>query len=146
MTILVCPLSKVLEMVERHKPGRVISLLDPDFTFPDLGPAYAGKHLRLRFHDVDVANEYEIGPSAQHVDRLLQFLRSSKATHVLPQPDCARARFGDCAAPGGAAGQTESGDGCAGRHGDVTRRADERRDREYGARPAVDSGRRGRCV
>jgi predicted protein tyrosine phosphatase len=83
MTILVCPLSKVLEMVERHKPGRVISLLDPDYTFPDLGPAYAGRHLQLRFHDVDVANDLEIGPSAQHVDRLLRFLRSCKAVDVL---------------------------------------------------------------
>ena len=83
MTILVCPLSKVLEMVERHKPTRVISLLDPEFTFPDLGPEYAGKHLRLRFHDVDVANHSETGPSTQHVDRLLTFLRSSSAGDVL---------------------------------------------------------------
>jgi predicted protein tyrosine phosphatase len=83
MTIWVCALSKVLEMVERHQPGRVISLLDPDYTFPDLGPAYAGRHLRLRFHDVDVANAYEIGPSTEHVDRLLGFIRSAKAADVL---------------------------------------------------------------
>jgi predicted protein tyrosine phosphatase len=73
--ILVCPLSKVDEMVARHKPARVISLLDPHFTFPDLGSAYAGgRHLRLRFHDIHVAGADEIAPSAGHVARLIEFV------------------------------------------------------------------------
>ncbi len=62
-------------MVARHKPVRVISLLDPHFTFPDLGPDYAGKHLKLRFHDVHVAGDDEIAPSAAHVDRLIAFVK-----------------------------------------------------------------------
>ena len=72
--ILVCPLSQVEEMVERHKPARVVSLLDPHYTFPELGPDYEGRHLRLRFHDVHVAGYDEIAPSAEHVDQLLEFL------------------------------------------------------------------------
>ena len=72
--IFVCPLSKVEEMVARHKPARVVSLLDPHFSFPDLGPDYAGRHLQLRFHDIHVAAADEIAPSAEHVARLIEFV------------------------------------------------------------------------
>lgn len=72
--ILVCPLSMVEEMVARHEPGRVVSLLDPEYEFPDLGPSYAGRHLRLGFHDVAIPAESDIAPSADHVHRLLRFV------------------------------------------------------------------------
>lgn len=72
--ILVCSLSKVEEMVARHSPRRVISLLDPHYTFPELGSAYADRHLQLRFHDVDAAAAGEHAPSAEHIGRLLEFL------------------------------------------------------------------------
>jgi predicted protein tyrosine phosphatase len=75
--ILVCSLSRVEEMVARYKPGRVISLLDPDSPFPDLGPTYGKRHLQLRFHDVLVAAVDEIAPSREHIDRLLRFLSAS---------------------------------------------------------------------
>jgi predicted protein tyrosine phosphatase len=74
MTILVCPLSKVTKLVERHAPERVVSLLDPGRWFPDLGPAYANKHLRLHFHDVHVASTDEVLPAAEHVAELLAFV------------------------------------------------------------------------
>ena len=74
MTILVCPLSRVSEMVALHSPGRVISLLDPEWPFPDLGPRYAGLHLRLGFHDVHVAADDEVAPAAEHVAELIHFL------------------------------------------------------------------------
>ncbi|HEY7475560.1 MAG TPA: hypothetical protein VH679_11145 [Vicinamibacterales bacterium] len=61
-------------MVEQHRPVRVISLLDPDYGFPDLGPAYEGRHLRLQFHDVHVAGDREIAPAAEHVESLLEFV------------------------------------------------------------------------
>jgi predicted protein tyrosine phosphatase len=75
--ILVCSLSRVEEMVARYKPGRVISLLDPDHVFPDLGSAYGGKHLQLRFHDVLEAAAGEIAPSTEHIDHLLRFIRAA---------------------------------------------------------------------
>ncbi|HYN07373.1 MAG TPA: hypothetical protein VES67_08290 [Vicinamibacterales bacterium] len=84
MTIIVCPLSRVDELVEQHQPSRVISLLDPDFTFPDLGPAYDGRHLRLRFHDVHEAADNEIAPAAEHVESLLAFLGGTQpGEHLL---------------------------------------------------------------
>jgi predicted protein tyrosine phosphatase len=74
MTILVCPLSRVEEMVALHQPARVISLLDPDWPFPDLGDRYRGRHLRLRVHDICIAEDQLVAPGAAHVRALLEFL------------------------------------------------------------------------
>ncbi len=75
MTILVCPLSQVTALVAAREPERIVSLLDPDFTFPETGPAYAGKHLRLRFHDAHVAAPGRVLPGIEQVDELLAFVR-----------------------------------------------------------------------
>ena len=74
MIIFVCPLSKMAELVARHNPSRVVSLLDPESEFPELGPAYAGRHLRLMFHDIHVPCENMVVPGAKHIDHLLTFL------------------------------------------------------------------------
>jgi predicted protein tyrosine phosphatase len=74
MTILVCPLSKVHELVAKRAPERIVSLLDPERNFPQLGSTYAGKHLRLQFHDAHVATAGDVVPTAQHVASLLSFV------------------------------------------------------------------------
>src|SRR5687767_15898188 len=74
MTILVCPLSRVEEMVALHQPARVISLLDPEWSFPDLGDRYQGRHLRLQVHDICNAEDHLVVPGASHVRALLEFL------------------------------------------------------------------------
>lgn len=74
MTLVVCPLSKVTEMIALHRPGRVISLLDPDWPFPELGSDYADRHLRLSFHDVNDAVALEIAPSITHVQEVIRFV------------------------------------------------------------------------
>ncbi|MGH7710712.1 MAG: tyrosine phosphatase family protein, partial [Gemmatimonadaceae bacterium] len=53
---------------------RVISLLDPEFAFPELGPQYGDRHLRLSFHDIHVPADNYVVPSAEHVGDLLRFL------------------------------------------------------------------------
>ena len=73
MTIYVCPLSKVSAMIARYTPARVVSVLDPGLAFPDLGPSYVGRHLRLQFHDINVPTDKQIVPAAAHIDRLLRF-------------------------------------------------------------------------
>jgi predicted protein tyrosine phosphatase len=72
--ILVCPLSKVAELMTLHNPKRVVSLLDPGSAFPELGPSYMGRHLRLQFHDVNFPLESQVPPETTHVDHLLHFL------------------------------------------------------------------------
>jgi predicted protein tyrosine phosphatase len=74
MSILVCPLGHVVELVARRKPARVISVLDPGIPFPELGASYAGRHLRLAFHDAHWAMPGVTLPSPEHIGRLLAFL------------------------------------------------------------------------
>jgi predicted protein tyrosine phosphatase len=74
MTILVCPLSQVMDVISTRAPERIVSLLDPEFAFPEAGPAYQGRHLRLRFHDVHLPGDGQVAPTARHVDGLLAFL------------------------------------------------------------------------
>lgn len=74
MKILVCPLSRVTQMVAVHRPERVVSLLDPDFEFPELGPTYRDRHLRLRFHDAHDCAGGQVAPVATDIAQLLQFL------------------------------------------------------------------------
>lgn len=75
MKIVVCPLSKVEQMVAAYAPERVISLLDPDFDFPELGAAFRDRHLRLHLHDVHECAPGQVAPSQRHIDQLLVFLR-----------------------------------------------------------------------
>ena len=72
--ILVCPLSRVAEQLALYNPERVVSLLDPGWAFPELGPSYTGRHLRLQFHDIHFPIESQVAPETRHVDRLLAFL------------------------------------------------------------------------
>jgi predicted protein tyrosine phosphatase len=74
MFILVCPLSKVMRLVTDRAPERVVSLLDPDATFPEFGSAYFGRHLRLCLHDVHTPATDQVGAAAKHIDALLAFL------------------------------------------------------------------------
>jgi len=75
MSILVCPLSKLSDTVAAHKPSRIISILDPGWDFPELGPTYVGRHLCLEFHDIHLPTLDRVMPAATHVDRLLRFLK-----------------------------------------------------------------------
>ena len=74
MGIVVCPRSRVTELVGHYKPSRVISLLDPGSSFPELGPAYTEKHLRLEFHDVHLPILTFILPARAHIDKFLRFI------------------------------------------------------------------------
>lgn len=73
MTISVCPISKLSEMLKRSNPARVVSILDPGSSFPELGPAFVGRHLCLEFHDIHSPTSNHVLPSATHIDRLLRF-------------------------------------------------------------------------
>ena len=75
MSILVCPLSQLSITIGKHKPTRIISILDPGWDFPELGPAYVGRNLCLEFHDIHLPTLDRVMPAAAHVDRLLRFLK-----------------------------------------------------------------------
>lgn len=83
MSILVGPLSQLPDLLVRRRPGRVISVLDPGIPFPELGPAYVDRHLRLAFHDAHSPAPGVTVPSAQHIAQLLAFLTSWDASESL---------------------------------------------------------------
>jgi predicted protein tyrosine phosphatase len=83
MSILVSTLSHVADLVARRQPGRVISALDPDGEFPVLGPRYAGRHLRLAFHDAHAPALGVTPPSPRHITELLAFLDRWDASESL---------------------------------------------------------------
>ena len=83
MTIVVCPLSRVTEMVALHQPQRVISLLNPDVPFPELGVLYTDRHLRLAFHDIHEAFGELRMPAPEHVHAVLAFLEDWDRTSPL---------------------------------------------------------------
>jgi predicted protein tyrosine phosphatase len=83
MSILVTPLSFLPELVEGRRPSRVISLLDPDTPFPDLGPSYADRHLCLSFHDAHLPWPGVTPPGSHHVAQLLRFIDAWDGTDPL---------------------------------------------------------------
>jgi predicted protein tyrosine phosphatase len=83
VTIVVCPLSRVHEMVAKYTPERVVSVLDPHFTFPDLGAAYRDRHLKLCFHDVHVPADGDVVASVEHARALVAFLREWQRERAL---------------------------------------------------------------
>lgn len=70
-------------MVATHAPERVVSLLDPEFVFPELGTTYLGRHLRLRLHDAHEPAPGQVVPAPKHVDELLAFLQGWRRTSPL---------------------------------------------------------------
>lgn len=83
MSILVGPLSQLPDMLARRRPGRVISVLEPGVPFPELGPSYAERHLRLAFHDAHSAAPGIILPSTEHISQLVAFLEGWDAAECL---------------------------------------------------------------
>lgn len=83
MTILVSPLSQLPELLISRQPTRVISLLDPGDAFPELGPAYSERHLRLAFHDANSPGPGVTLPSTQHLAELIAFLEQWDAADCL---------------------------------------------------------------
>jgi predicted protein tyrosine phosphatase len=61
-------------VVAARAPERVISVLDPDFEFPELGRAFHGRHLQLRFHDIHVSAPGQTLPNHDHARALIAFL------------------------------------------------------------------------
>lgn len=67
-----------MDLVAERKPSRVISVLDPEMVFPDLGPSYEGRHLRLSFHDAHYPEPGLTLATEEHAAALMAFLREWK--------------------------------------------------------------------
>lgn len=75
--IWVCGLDDMPDLVERVRPGRLISLL-PAEQQPDTPlQIRAADHLRLLVDDVDGPDAGFVAPARTHVEQLIGFLRAS---------------------------------------------------------------------
>ena len=55
--IIVCPLNKAQDLVQRHEASHVVSLLGPDTPHRSFARIAADRHLRLTFHDIAQASD-----------------------------------------------------------------------------------------
>lgn len=76
MTLIICSLSDMPDVVSRRRPSHLVTLLDPGTpaqTPPSLAP---GRHLRLDVNDISEPVDGYVLPQADCVLRLLEFTRS----------------------------------------------------------------------
>lgn len=72
-TIFICPLIDLPTHAATCQPSHVLSLLGDD-DFPPTPPGVlADRHLRLRFHDIDIPANGMQAPEASHIEAILAF-------------------------------------------------------------------------
>jgi predicted protein tyrosine phosphatase len=75
--IWVCGLDAMPDLVERVRPGRLISLLPADDQPATPLQVRASDHLRLLVDDVDRPEAGFVAPARAHLEQLIAFLRAS---------------------------------------------------------------------
>ncbi len=81
--IFVCGLADMLDLAERLRPDRVISLLQPEWqpaTPSGLAPEH---HLRVEIHDITAPDPDQILPERAHVEQLIAFLEEARGQSLL---------------------------------------------------------------
>ncbi|HET6522000.1 MAG TPA: hypothetical protein VFG47_19590, partial [Geminicoccaceae bacterium] len=82
--LYVANLASLTASVERVRPRRVLTVIDPGTPVPTLADIAPGDHLRLFFHDVTHAMDAAlIPPGEEHVRRIIDF----GADLTLPEAD-----------------------------------------------------------
>jgi predicted protein tyrosine phosphatase len=71
MSIIVSPLSRVIEVAQEKRPSHVVSLLDPGTPFPVLHGHGDDRHFRLEIHDIEAEVD---GMDALCADRMRMIL------------------------------------------------------------------------
>ena len=76
MEIIVSPLAAVQLLVSKHKVSHVVSLLGPETPHRSFTGINDGNHLKLTFHDITEPAEGLTAPASQHVETLIDFLKT----------------------------------------------------------------------
>lgn len=74
--IVVTPLSAVTDVIRRHQPSHVVTLLSPEHMIETPAGFPADRHLRLGINDVIDAAAGDNPPERSHVETLLDFSRT----------------------------------------------------------------------
>jgi predicted protein tyrosine phosphatase len=83
MTVIVCPLAYVDEVVAARKPSHLITLLDPNHFIETPEGLAAERHLRIGVHDIAEVVDGYLCPETSHVERLLEFGRDWDASRPI---------------------------------------------------------------
>ena len=75
MTLIVCSLSALPDLIETRRPSHVISLLGPDYMIEPVGGVAPDRHLRLSVDDIAQPMPGLVTPDETMVARLLDFSR-----------------------------------------------------------------------
>src|ERR1700677_3858671 len=80
MALIVTPLSRLPEVIARHAPSHVITLLAPEELIAPLEGFAPERHLRLGMHDIAAPTPGMTAPEADLVERALDFARGWDAS------------------------------------------------------------------
>jgi predicted protein tyrosine phosphatase len=75
--IWVCGVDEMPDLVERMRPGRLISLLPAEDQPPTPLQVRASNHLRVLVDDIDRPAVGLLAPATTHIEQLISFLRQS---------------------------------------------------------------------
>lgn len=73
--IFVSPLSAIGEVIKRHQPSHLISLLDPESMIDTPEGITRERHLRLGMNDISMPVDSMTQPGGEHVQALLDFVK-----------------------------------------------------------------------
>lgn len=74
--IYVCCLHEMHEHAQRLRPESLVSLVEPEAQPPSPPEVRSDRHLRLEIHDLVAPSPLGVLPQREHVERLVDFLRS----------------------------------------------------------------------
>lgn len=73
MTLIVCPLRYVPQVIAERRPSHLITLLDPQTMIETPAGIEPGRHLRLSVHDIEAPYQGMLAPAAADVEQVLAF-------------------------------------------------------------------------
>lgn len=76
MTLIICSLASLPDVVAQRQPSHLITLLGPDWMIDELDEIGPGRHLRITVDDIHEPMPGLIAPEAGDVERALAFARA----------------------------------------------------------------------
>ena len=73
MDVVVCPLSAVDQVIARHRPSHLISLLSAEELFPMPGAIAPERHLKVASNDIVAPADGLVAPAAAHALAVVDF-------------------------------------------------------------------------
>lgn len=73
MTLIICSLASLPDVVAQRRPSHLVTLLGPDWMIDELPHVGAGRHLRITVDDIHEPMLGLVAPDLAHVERALAF-------------------------------------------------------------------------